>query len=83
MDFSSVTESVASSNLIRELAARKPAMDATCPRFIVTGRTVGFGTARMFQMTGETARPLVEIVRTQDEALAKLGIQSPSFEPLE
>jgi len=83
VDFSCVTESGASGELIRELARRAPAMDAACPRFIITGRTVGFGMARMFQMTGEPKRPLLEIVRTLDEALAALGVQSPHFEPLE
>jgi len=83
VDFSSVTQSDASSALIRELAVRKPAMDATCPRFIVTGRTVGFVMARMFQIAGEDARPLLEVVHTLDEALAALGVQSPHFDPLE
>jgi len=32
---------------------------------------------------GESKRPLLEVVRTMDEALAALGIQSPHFEPLE
>jgi hypothetical protein len=82
-DFSCITESDASSEFIRELARREPGMDATCPRFILVGRTVGFGLARMFQITGEPKRPLLQVVRTLDEALAVLGVQSPHFEPLE
>ena len=37
----------------------------------------------MFQTLGESMRPLLEVVRTMDEALAALGIQAARFEPLE
>jgi len=49
----------------------------------VTPATVGFGLARMFQMLGESTRPLLEVMRTLDEALAALGAQSAKFEPVE
>jgi hypothetical protein len=39
--------------------------------------------SRMFQMLGESTRPLLEVVRTMDEALAALDIPSAHFEPLE
>jgi hypothetical protein len=32
-------------------------------------------------MLGESTRPLLEVVRTLDEAMTALGIQSPGFEP--
>lgn len=57
--------------------------DATRPRIIVAPTTIGFGLARMFQILGESTRPLLTVVRTVDEALAALGVQSPHFEPLE
>jgi len=84
-DFSAVTEFAISSVLIRELARQAPAMpDATTrPRFIVVSETHAFGLARMFQITGETTRPLLSVVRTLDQALAALGAKSPHFEPLD
>lgn len=84
-DFSSVTEIAVTNECIRQLAGQEPAMpDATRrPRIIVVVSTLGFGLARMFQMIGESTRPLLKVVHTMNEALAALGIQSPHFEPLE
>jgi hypothetical protein len=83
VDFSSVSEVALSSAFVREIAKQEPAMvDATRPRIIVAPHAVAFGLARMFQMLGESTRPLLEVVRTLDEALEKLGIRSPGFEPL-
>ncbi|MFZ1916580.1 MAG: hypothetical protein WAU58_03330 [Terriglobales bacterium] len=84
-DMSSVTEFAISAECVRDLAGREPAMpDATKrPRVIAVTNPSGFGFARMFQIVGEKTRPLLEVVRTLDEALAALGIQSPQFTPLE
>jgi hypothetical protein len=82
-DFSSVTEVALSTAYLQKLARDEPAMiDATRrPRIIVAPTALMFGLSRMFQMLGESTRPLLEVVRTLDAALAALGIQSPSFEP--
>jgi len=45
--------------------------------------TAGYGLMRMFQIAEESARPLLHVVRTVDEALKTLGAQSPHFDPLE
>jgi hypothetical protein len=84
-DFSSVTDWALSSSFIRKLAREEPTMgDPTRRRrIIVAPAAEGFGLARMFQMLGEPTRPLLEVVRTLDEALAALGVQAKSFEPLE
>ena len=84
-DLSSVTAFAATSDFLRELASQKPAMpDAeNRPRFIVAPNELEFGLSRMFQIAGGTARPLLTVVRTLDEALAALGVQSPQFEPLD
>jgi hypothetical protein len=37
----------------------------------------------MFQIAGETKRPLLKVVHTMDEASAVLGVPDPHFEPLE
>lgn len=84
MDCSSVTECDVSAEFIRRLPNQKPVLaDAKRPRFIVAQKTSVFGLARMFQLMGETRLPLLKVVRTMDEVLAALGIQSPHFEPLE
>ncbi len=83
-DMSSVTEFSLSSDFIRDLAGREPAMPNTFrPRFIVVPKTFAFGLARMFALLGKRRNPLLHVVHTLDEALAALGVRSPHFEPLE
>ena len=84
-DSSPVTEFAMSSAAIRRLASQEPAMPDAFrrPRFIVAPSKVGFGLARMFQILREPTRPLLSVVRTMDEALAAIGVQSPLFESLE
>jgi hypothetical protein len=83
VNFSAVTEVATSSGFIRELARQEPVMlDASRPRVIVAPGEVMFGLSRMFQLAGERTRPLLDVVRTLDEALALLGVESPQFEPL-
>jgi hypothetical protein len=74
-----------SAKFVRELANWEPdvAEPVKRPRIVVAPSTVGFGLARMFQIVGERKRPLLQVVRTMEEALAALGIESPHFEPLE
>ncbi len=83
-DLSAVTQYSVSTDFIRQLARREPAMpDATQRlRIIAVEDTTGYGLARMFQIVGEPERPKLHVVRTFDEALAALGVQSPQFEPL-
>jgi len=85
LDFSSVSDWALSSSFVRELAKQEPAMaDAAWRRLIlVSPAAVGFGLARMFQMLGESTRPLLEVVRTLEAALAALGAESAEFEPFE
>jgi hypothetical protein len=81
---SAVTRYGVSSEFIRQVARRDPAMpDATRHmRIIVVEDTTGYGLARMFQIVGERQRPKLQVVRSLDQALAALDIQSPHFEPL-
>jgi len=83
-DFSSVTQVDVSTAFIRQLALGEPAMPRANERgrIVVFTNDVGFGLARMFQMLGEPTRPLFLAVRTLDEALEALGVQSPQFERL-
>jgi hypothetical protein len=83
-DLSSVIEFAVGSNFLRGLALREPVMrNATRPRFLVAPTTAGYGLMRMFQLVSEPARPLLHVVRTVDEAIVALGIQSPRFDPYE
>jgi len=84
-DFSSVTQIAVSSAFVRHLALSEPAMPDVSrhPSFFVAPMTAGFGLARMFQILGESTRPLLKVVHSLEEALAELGVQSPHFEPLE
>ena len=81
-DFSSATENVASET-IRRVAKQEPAMPADRPCFIMAPDSHLFALSRMFQMTGEHKRPLLQVVRTLDDALRMLGVRSAHFEPLE
>jgi hypothetical protein len=85
VDFSSVTDWALSSVFLQELAKREPAMADSARRrlILVAPAAVGFGLARMFQMLGESTRPLLEVMRTREEALAALGAPSAQFEALE
>jgi|SRR5580658_770868 hypothetical protein len=85
IDFSSVNDWALSSSFVRELAKQEPAMADSARRrlMVVAPAAVGFGLARMFQMLGESTRPLLEVVRTLEEALAALGAESAKFEPFE
>ncbi len=84
-DLSGVADFAVAADFLRSLAKRKPISPGLTdhPRFIVVPETAGYGLMRMFQIAGESTRPLLHVVRTIDEALAALGAQSPRFEPLE
>jgi hypothetical protein len=84
-DLSGVADFAVAADFLRSLAKRKPISPGLTnhPRFIVVPETAGYGLMRMFQIEGESTRPLLHVVRTIDEALATLGAQSPHFEPLE
>jgi hypothetical protein len=81
-DFSSAKENVASET-IRRVAKQEPAMPPSRPCFIIAPDNHLFGLSRMFQMSGEHNRPLLQVVRTLDEAVRMLGVKSTDFEPLE
>src|SRR5258707_6344989 len=85
LDLSSVTEFTACTEFVRNLASEEPAMADTTrrPRIIVAPTAGGYGLSRMFQLLGERTRPLLNVVRSLDQASAMLGIQHPHLEPLE
>ena len=84
-DLTAASDFAVDSEFLRSLAKRKPVTPrlTNYPRFIVVPVTTGYGLMRMFQIAGESARPLLHVVRTVEEALTQLGVQSARFEPLE
>lgn len=83
LDMSGVTTFGVSPQTIRELADLPPAMaEASRPRCIVATSPEIFGMARMFELHGESTRPNLHVVRTQNEALAILAVREPKFEPI-
>ena len=83
-DFTSA-ELAVSAEFVRGLANLEPAVSEPAKgiRIVVAPSTAGFGLARMFQIVGERKRPLLQVVRSLDEAFAALGTESSHFEPLE
>jgi hypothetical protein len=84
-DLSAVSDFAVGSDFLRTLAERKPVTPGLTdhPRFIVVPATAGYGLMRMFQIAGESVRPLLHVVRSVDEALSALGVPTAHFEPLE
>lgn len=83
-DFSAVSQVEVSPAFIQQLALEEPAVPQASERgrVAVIADDVGFEMARMFQRLGESTRPLHLVVRTLDEALEALGVESPRFEIL-
>jgi hypothetical protein len=84
-DLTGVADFAVAADFLRSLAKRKPISPGLTdhPRFIVVPETAGYGLMRMFQIAGESTRPLLHVVRTIDEALTALDAQSSHFEPLD
>ena len=84
VECSAVTKFSMSSESVRMLARRKPALESnSCRRFFVMPSTVGFGIARMFQIAGEPHYDATTIVRSLAEVFSTLGIERTQFEPME
>ena len=83
-DFSAVTQVELSPAFIQQLALEEPSVPQASERgrIAVIADEAGFNMARMFQKLGESTRPLLHVVRTLDEALEALGVESPRFEVL-
>jgi hypothetical protein len=84
LDLSFVTEFPVSTEFIRQLARREPAMPHATSRLriLVAPQIHAFGLLRMFQTLGESTRPMLKVAHTLDEAFRMLGVPSPHFEPL-
>ena len=83
IDLSEVTSFDVSIQTIHELADYKPTVkDPSVPRIIVAPSTYMFGMSRMFQILGGHKRPMLQVVKSANEAYSQLDVTKPKFEPL-
>jgi hypothetical protein len=82
VDISGVTKFDVSSNAIRELTRRSPAIPKGYMRVMVAPLDSMFGMVRMFQILTELTRPDFHVVRAIDEAYRLLRVESPEFTPV-
>ena len=83
VECSSVSKFSMSSESVRHLARREPALKGnSCRRFFVMPSTGGYGIARMFQISGEPHYDSMTILRSLDEVFSSLAITRTQFEPL-
>ena len=83
IDLTEVTAFDVSTQTIHELADYQPTVkDPSVPRIIVAFTSYLFGMSRMFQILGEHKRPMLQVVRSPDEAYAQLDVKKPKFKPL-
>jgi hypothetical protein len=82
VDLSSVSDGTLSSGFVQRLVDQKSAKaDVKCLCFIVAPEEYVYALCRMFQLWGQSRRPLLQVVHTLDEVFAAIGIRSSSFEP--
>ena len=84
VECSSITKFSMSSESVRYLARREPALQGNgCRRFFVMPSTAGFVVARIFKIAGEPHYDSMTIARSLDEVFSTLAIEPTQFEPLE
>jgi len=82
-DFSGITAFVAAPSTLFILAKSAPIMkDPEIIRIIIAPGQHVFGMSRMFQMVGESTRPSLRVVRSQEEAFVMLSLQDTQFNPV-
>lgn len=82
-DLSLVTSFTVSSKAVRSAAGQPSPFADPTPRFVVAPADLVFGMFRMYQTHGERTRAMLHLVRSREEALATLGVPSPTFERLD
>jgi hypothetical protein len=82
VDYTAAGKIKISSAGIRHLASKPPIFPMDCLVLNVAPDNVMFGMARMFQSMSET-RTNFRVVRTIQEALDLINVESPNFSPVE
>lgn len=81
VDYSDITSNEFTIKAVANLARSPRAMPPGFLRINVAPTDEIYGMARMFQMLSEENRPELRVVRTMDDALALLGVESLEFLP--
>ena len=82
VDLRGVTGFPVSADLVRQLARRQPKVPAAIPRVIVAPHIVAYGLLRMFQLVADRSRPNFHLVRSVEQAIKLLHVQSPECHSL-
>jgi hypothetical protein len=69
--------------VMRSAALQIPPYPPETPRFIVAPSDLLFGMSRMYELVANVPAGKLEVVRSREEALGRLGISNPNFEVLE
>lgn len=81
-NLSEIRELVVSGDRVRTFVDSYPAIAPSTPRVVVAPRDDTYGIARMFQTYRASSDTGLQVVRSMDEALKFLGLDSPVFEPI-
>ena len=84
VDGSEITSIEISPQAIGQLAKAAPVLPEPRQRRVIIAPSPEFyDVARMFQVQGGATRPILHVVRTQEEAFTALAVQNLRFEPLD
>ena len=79
IDCSAVTGFNLPGEVLRKAAQPPAPFPADTPRFVVAPTDFLFGMARMFELAAARPKEMLKVVRSMEEALARLGVQNPRF----
>ncbi len=82
VDLSDVTSFEVSPETIRSLAALAPIIADPVQRYVIAPQDAVFGSARMFQLSGEDTRKALHVVRSSAEVLEAMDVDEMVFERL-
>jgi hypothetical protein len=81
-NLSEIGELVVSGDRVRTFVDSYPAIAPSKRRVVVAPRDDAYGIARMFQIYRQASDTGLQVVRSMDEALNFMGLDSPVFEPI-
>jgi hypothetical protein len=84
VDLSEATSFEVSPEMIERLAKSTPVLpNPNLRRVIIAPSPEVYGMMRMFEIEGESTRPGIHVVHTEQEAWAILSVEEPRFFPLD
>lgn len=82
-DLSPVQNFNVPAQVMRSAALQAAPYPPETPRFIVAPSDLMYGMSRMYELVANHPAGKLEVVRSREEALKRLGISNPKFEVLE